>query len=319
MQGAAEYTQDSFKWNKPDPPFEYTPLGTKKSTAPGPQQIALNETREARHAVIGPKIRAIAAEHNNAVVVLMVNYDQIPLLLNFLCQCDKKFLPCREMIFVFSLDSEAQEVLDSLGLPSYHYENTNNVQGYATSGNEIVFWENAVVYDTLLLGVDVLIHDNDIVWNANPLPLLQDESRAHVDMQFMTDRFTKKQKPLYFNAGFIYNRYNDRTVEFWRQAVMESGIDKENADRQQPILMPILLNHYFTRNLRLWILPDKFTIGNLFDDIANPELPLASEWIVAHATGTKSVEEKIAKFDIIDAWHGDCIETLRNETVSQIN
>eukprot|EP00854_Cymbomonas_tetramitiformis_P020756 gene20756-24875_t len=295
-----EYHQDSFDWNKPDQPQRMV----NSESEFGPSQMAFHETLKARHAVIGPKIRAIAARYKNAVVIMLVNYSQLSLLFNFLCACDEKFLPCREMIFVFTLDSKSQKVVERQALHSYHYENTDLSEAPKTFGDEqyakFVFWQIAVVYDVLHLGVDVLVQDNDIVWFSDPLPYFQKQSRAHLDMLFMSDGDSTTEQPIYANAGFIFNRNSERTRKFWTDAFLNGHREK----KQQLIMKPLLIHHYFTRNLRLFILPDIFANGHRFRGAGRLSTATLT---VAHMSWTTNLTQKIERFRKIRQWHEECV------------
>ena len=102
------YHQDSFDWNKPKTPQ----MRTQGVHEMKEKQKAFNRGMAYRHAAINATIQGIATRHG-AVVVMLVNYVQLDMLLNFLCACDAHGLPCRDMVFVFTLDAEAQAVLEA--------------------------------------------------------------------------------------------------------------------------------------------------------------------------------------------------------------
>jgi len=306
---------DSFGWNKP-PNYQWkvrkkhgnANLGTSRGRPePEKRQAAFDAHREQRHKVIGPTIKKMAATNKNTIIILLVNSGQMSLFLNFICSCEKRNLAWKEFVFVFALDAKAKVLLDHLGVASYHLDDTeiaNAAKQFSdTTFSKVIFFKTAVTYDVLLLGVNVLFQDVDIVWKSSPVAYFQDPARAEVDMFFMKDGNSNTQQPLYANSGFHFNRYNERTLMLWE----ETYLNAHTAPVQQQVIQPLLIHHFFVNSLRVYILPNEFANGNLWQ-IPGSTKRIPKNWIVLHASWTSNITHKVKKFIATNEWYAACIE-----------
>lgn len=257
----------------------------------------LNEM-SSRHREIGPEVRRINRQFG-AVTVMVVNTGQFEMLVNFLAACDQRSIPCREMTFVFALDSEAAARLSDLKLKHYHYRNTEHAKAAAAFSDKdfakVVFYKSAVVYDILMLGVNVLFQDVDVVWKEAPINELL---AYNVDISFMNDGNSKNQQPLYINSGFFLVKYNERTCALWREAFEIFN----HQNNQQSLLKQLVVHHYFNNQLSLFILPPRFANGNRWTPVS-PRSMREEEWVVAHASWTQNVTYKVMKFKQLGEWY----------------
>jgi len=313
--GDGSWGPDPFGWNKPPnyqwknrkhmKQFKDNPWGKAE---PGEKQLAFDAHRERRHAAIGPTIKKMAAANKNTILLLIVNSGQMSLFLNFICSCEKRNLAWKEFTFVFALDAKAKELLDRLGVASYHLDDTDIAsaakQFSDAQFSKVIFYKSAVTYDVLLLGVHVLFQDVDIVWQTSPIDYFHDPSRAEVDIFFMKDGNSKFQQPLYANSGFHFNRNNERTLQLWEETYLHA----HTARVQQMVIQPLLMHHYFVNSLRLYILPVEFANGNLWGTNPKQVGKIPKNWIVLHASWTSNATHKIKKFEAMQEWYSACID-----------
>ena len=281
---------------------------------PEKRQQAFDAHREQRHAAIGPTIKKMAATNKNTIIILLVNSGQMSLFLNFICSCEKRNLAWKEFVFVFALDAKAKVLLDHLGVASYHLDDTdiaNAAKVFSdTTFSKVIFFKTAVTYDVLLLGVNVLFQDVDIVWKSSPVAYFQDPAREEIDMFFMKDGNSNTQQPLYANSGFHFNRYNERTLKLWE----ETYLNAHTAPVQQQVIQPLLIHHFFVNSLRVYILPNEFANGNLWQ-IPGGTGRIPKNWIVLHASWTSNLPHKVKKFIATNEWYDACIEDKNKTSV----
>lgn len=280
-------------WHRP---AEVQPLDVPHHQSPRHVQFLADMGH--RHAKIAPTLHAINKTYG-AVTLMVVNSGQMVLLRNFIAACDHRNLPCKDMIFVFALDRSAAASLKDAGIHHYHYPFAETPTAAKVFSDRhfaaVVFYKNAVVYDVLLTGVNVLFQDVDLVWKANPIASL---AAFRVDMCFMNDGNSMHQQPLYINSGFFYVFNNAKTLHFWREAFQI--FNKHSS--QQGLLERLLVHHYFNNNLTLFVLPPLYANGNQWTPI-NPHQMLTSRWLVAHASWTHNMTYKVAKFKTIREWY----------------
>ncbi|KAK3252595.1 hypothetical protein CYMTET_38128 [Cymbomonas tetramitiformis] len=259
-----------------------------------------------RHAELRSVLQRLA--RNNAVVVMVTNWGQSPLLWNFGCRADFRGIPWKNFTFVYALDADIQDVLQERGVASWR-PNKVNIRNVSKKFGDsqyakTVFWQIAMVHDILSMGYDVLAQDVDLVWRKDPLKFFA-EADPDTDMFWMNDP-ASLQQPLYINGGFVYVRNNARTRAFWTEAYNHG----HSHNSQQSILRPLFVHHYFNNGLRLHVLDNRFANGPLLG-IKKHEVP--SDWIVAHASWTHNMTDKVAKFRTLGEWDEHCDHGIGKE------
>ena len=251
----------------------------------------------ARHQAICPRLQ-LAHRQFGAVTIMTVNSGQLPLLKNFFLACRARSIPCMKMVFVFALDRLAATYFEGHGVAHYHYEGAEHPTAAKVFSDQyfaaVVFYKNAVVYDALSCGVNVLFQDVDLVWRRDPIPSL---AAYDVDMCFMNDGNSKHQQPIYINSGFFLVRYNERTLALWREAF--EVFDRQN--NQQMLLKQLVVHHYFNNNLTLFVLPPVYQNGNAWSPTDTSRVN--EEWIVTHASWAYNMTVKIRKLKAIGEWY----------------
>jgi len=268
----------------------------------GRKQHAFDADQARRHATLKPRVQRLSTPHNT-VVVMLTNTGQRDLLWNFGCRCDHRGIPWKNGTVVYALDRETETALRSRGVTTWR---PSNVEIHGTSKyfgdsnyQKTVFWQNAVVYDVLSMGFNVLYQDLDVVWNQDPRPWLESADPS-VDIFWMYGGVNKYQQPLYVNGGFFYVRNNKRTRAFWEEAYLNG----HRGNSQQKNLEKLLVHHYFNNGLQLHVLDDRFANGNLMG-LKKHRVP--NNWLVAHASWTKNATYKIQKFKILGEWDKNCV------------
>ena len=122
---------------------------------------------------LDPIAQKVASHNeNNAVIVMVCNFGQSELLLNFVCNAQRKGLgDVLKNVLLFATDNETKELAESLGLATFFDEQNfgrmpkNAARAYADK----VFMEMmaAKVYCVQMismLGYDLLFQDVDVIW-----------------------------------------------------------------------------------------------------------------------------------------------------------
>lgn len=188
---------------------------------------------------------------NNAVVVMVCNFGQSELLMNFVCNAKAKGLDISSVL-VFCTDIETQELAESLGLAIFYDETIfermpkNAAKRYAD--NNFMAMMGAKVYCVQLvslLGYDVLFQDVDVVWYTNPLPWFHNTSSPlyNFDIYFQDDgNHALFYAPYSANTGFYYVRHNDKTQYFFNSLLLAGDLILSTHSHQ--IALIALLNEH---------------------------------------------------------------------------
>ena len=163
------------------------------------------------------------------VVVMVCNFGQSELLLNFFCSSKRRGLDLSSIV-VFATDQETADIVTQVGGPTVVYlKNTfadMPTQAAGTYGDEtyskMMLAKVYCVHLPVLLGYDVLFQDVDMVWYQNPLDFFHNTSRpdASFDMYFQDDGNRMMYRTYSANTGFYYVRNNRRTVHFFNSFLM---------------------------------------------------------------------------------------------------
>ncbi len=244
------------------------------------------------------------------LIVMMCCKNHFQFLKIWLQACDKNEISVRDRTLVFTLDLEAHTKVTALGLESYHFDNNRYETGGQSSrfGDRnftgAMYYKNAVIYESLKLGANLLFQDVDLIWLQDPMHYLRSDG-PDCDIQMMFDGRNPWHYPYYANSGFIYITNCDNTKAVFETALRNTSNVFTCGGHQSPLNR--ILHHFVIHNvLSLKILPEAlFLNGHLFN-LERGVLNKAGNWqhngIVLHYSWTADADQKIQKlkkFDLI--------------------
>ena len=271
------------------------------------------------------------AYNKKAIIVMVCNFGQSQLLMNFVCNCRTKQLST-EHVLVFATDIETKELAESLGLTAF-YDETNfgrmpkkAAKRYADKN--FMAMMSAKVYCVQMismLGYDVLFQDVDVVWYQDPLPYFHQSPNLPIskfDIYFQDDgNHALYYAPYSANTGFYYVRHNDRTQYFFNSLLMAGDLIL-STHSHQIALIALLNEHASMYNLKVKIFernteefPGGFTFHRkksfMMDLFHNKVKPY-----IFHMSWTNNKDNKQKFFQQIGEWYveNQCID----KTVKQI-
>lgn len=133
-------------------------------------------------AEVKPILESVAVD--NTVIVLVCNFGQSELLMNFVCSARSRNLDVSN-ILVFATDTDTRDLCLGLGIATY-YDAVNYADmpkqaagRYADKTFMAMMMAKVFcVHMTAWLGYDVLFQDVDVIWYKNPLPYFHDKESA---------------------------------------------------------------------------------------------------------------------------------------------
>ena len=269
--------------------------GVSTPTALGPLQAMFERTAGSRRAT-----RPSAA----AVVVMVANAGQGILLQNFACQADRLGFDWKNSTLLYTLDNRTSRWAAHFGVPHHQPENVSLPRAAAVFSDAqfkaTVFWKSAAVHDALQMEIpNVLYQDIDVVWREDPRVWFA-AADPSVDMFWSYDGGSRQQQPLYVNSGFIYIRNTARSRAFWREMFLNAHLHST----QQGLAETVLTHHIFNNDLRIAVLDDRFANGHLLG-LTSHKVP--ADYIVAHASWTYNMTNKIPKLRQLGMWAPGCL------------
>lgn len=131
-------------------------------------------------AELKPIVEKVAVD--NTVIVMVCNFGQSELLLNFVCAAQSRALSLSH-ILVFATDIETRDLCIGLNLAVY-YDATNYLDMPKTAASRyadkaftsMMLAKVFCVHLTTWLGYDVLFQDVDVIWYKDPLLYFHDET-----------------------------------------------------------------------------------------------------------------------------------------------
>lgn len=204
-----------------------------------------------------PLLENIAIE--NTVIVMVVNFGQTELLMNFVCAAKSRSLDLSNVI-VFTTDQESTDLATSLGLTAYYDQRnfgeipSEAARRYGDRRFTAMMMAKVICVQLVsMLGYDLLFQDVDIVWFSNPL-----EYFAHadpgMDMFFQDDgAHSTRYAPYSANSGLYFVRHNRRTRHFLTSLLMVGDLIVKT-DSHQQALVATLNEHVSLFGLRVKVL-----------------------------------------------------------------
>jgi len=226
------------------------------------------------------------ATKDNKVIVLVCNFGQSELLMNFVCSAKARGFDLSPVI-VFTTDQETTDLAQSLGLATYYDERVSNVHAFPCSPFDFISQtalfslvcqnfgdipsEAAEVYGdpkfiammmakvvcvqvVSMLGYDLLFQDVDIVWYKDPLDYFRRDDVQQYDIFFQDDGgHSLRYAPYSANSGFYFVRHNERTRHLLSQLLVTGDLVLSTRSHQAA-LIALLSEHVSLHGLRAKVL-----------------------------------------------------------------
>lgn len=278
-------------------------------------------------AELTPIVRRIAID--NTIVVMVCNFGQSQLLVNFACSAKAKGIDISNVL-VFATDEETKELAESAGLNAYFEKrNFGNMPTKAakTYGDgtftTMMLSKVMCVHMASMIKVDFLFQDVDVLWFRNPLPFFQNKTSviAGFDAYFQDDGGRSARfAPYCANSGFYFLRHNERTQYFLTSFLMQSDMILRSFSHQSAMIS-VLAEHSSLFGLRVKTLghaefPSGFIYhrkkgkgrwGNYFMDLYDGK----HNPYVFHMSWTENKSNKILYYRQLDQWYlqDQCMDT----------
>lgn len=200
-----------------------------------------------------------AGKDDKTVIVMVCNFGQSELLMNFVCAAKSRSLDeTLSRIVVFSTDPETTELAKSLGLAAFYDEkNFESIPSEAAGqygDRKFTAMMMAKVMSVQLvsaLGYDFLFQDVDIVWFKDPLEYFKLPAVKDFDAVFQDDGgHSVRYAPYSANSGFYFIRNNRRT-EHLLTALLMNGDMVLMSDSHQQALIAIMSEHVSLYGLKV--------------------------------------------------------------------
>jgi Nucleotide-diphospho-sugar transferase len=253
---------------------------------------------------------------DNTVIVLVCNFGQSELLLNFLCSAKHRNLSTKQVL-VFCTDTETYDLVTAMGVAAfYDTRNYGDMPKHAASryaDNTFMRMMMAKVYcvqQMVWLGYNVLFQDVDVIWYQHPLSHIThtETDTEPYDVYFQDDgNHAIYYGPYSANTGFYYVRNNDKTRHFFNALLLQGDLILGMRSHQVP-LIAILQEHASMYGLRVKIWSrdgDEFPGGHAFhsrkpfmrDVISGARRP-----VVFHMSWTLNKGNKIKFYRQMGEW-----------------
>ena len=147
-----------------------------------------------------PIAASAAAVKNNTIVVMVCNFGQSELLMNFICSARSRGIDL-SAVLVFATDRETLDLAQALGVKAF-YDETNfeampkKAAGrYAdTTFTSMMLAKVYCVQMISMLGYDLLFQDVDVIWYRDPLEYFHDDSNPNQGFDAYFQDGTLRQK-----------------------------------------------------------------------------------------------------------------------------
>ena len=219
-----------------------------------------------------PIAKKVAGGKGRGIVVMVSNFGQSRLLINFVCSARKIGMDLSQVL-LFATDVKTRELAIELGLETYYNENIfGSIPEMSGQFADAAFGKvmMAKAYSVHLvneLGYDILFQDVDVVpLRPNVLDYFQQQQKEDgiddFDMYFQYDHNpNENQAPYSANSGFYYVKYNQRTNYFLSMLVRMGDLIEKTQSHQQ-VMTQLLSEHMSSQRLRTKVMGGEE--GNLF-------------------------------------------------------
>lgn len=263
------------------------------------------------------KVVAKKVAKDNTILVMVCNYGQSELLVNFICNCKSIGVDLSRLL-VFATDLETKALADGLGVSTF-YDDVNFEKLPSEAARQygdgrfkgMMFAKVFVVHMLTQLGYDLLFQDVDVVWYQDPIPYFLNKEMEHYDfdMYFQDDgAHSVRYAPYSPNTGFYFVRANDRTQYFFNCLVRLGDMIKQSGSHQAA-LTAVLNEHTSYRGLTVKVFSrdtDEFPGGYHFHrgkDYMKQLFQGKVKPYVFHMSWTKNKENKKKFFEQLGQWY----------------
>ncbi|VEU34026.1 unnamed protein product [Pseudo-nitzschia multistriata] len=284
------------------------------------------------------KLRPVAesvASHNgrNTVIVMVCNFGQSELLMNFVCNARARGLG-KELsnILLFSTDKETHELATKvLGLTSFYDEKvfggmpSKAAEEYGDDiFRKLMFAKVYCVHMVSMLGHDLLFQDVDVVWYKDPLSWFHDDTKggSGYDLVFQDDGSrTLVYAPYAANTGFYYARNNEATQAFFNALLMSGDLIMATFSHQVA-LVALLSEHVSLYGLRVKVWnrrSEEFPGGYWYHEAHDKMRAFVAGELqpyVFHMCWTENKEDKVRYMQQMGQWYLE--ESCRNTPAGEL-
>lgn len=265
-------------------------------------------------------------KRKNTVIVMVCNFGQSELLINFACSARARGLST-ENVIVFATDQETKDLAEGVGLAAYFDQRNfgdipmGAADHYGDKKFVAMMMAKVICVQVIgLLGVDILFQDVDIVWYRDPLEYFHDEkSPIHeFDAYFQDDgAHSVRYAPWSSNSGFYYLRNNER-VQYFLNSLLMSGDLVLKTDSHQQALVAVMSEHASLYGLRVKVLSrdeDEFPGGYHYHQKTGKYMRAMFEGekkpYIFHMSWTKNKDNKLLFLKQLGQWYVQekCIAT----------
>jgi len=212
-----------------------------------------------------------------AIVVMVCNWGQTELFLNFVCNARSRGLDLSKVL-LFATDHKTFELANSLGIRVFDVRDSfgtdampeDAAQYYGDEPFTKMMLSKAYVAHLVVscLGYDMLFQDVDVVWNRDPLAFFLSNATSPVgkdfDLYFQDDGArSDRYQPYSPNSGFYFVRHNTRT-EYLFNCLVKMGDHILATNSHQETLTSLMSEHSSLTGLRVKVFGRDSAIGRTF-------------------------------------------------------
>ena len=268
------------------------------------------------------------------IIVMVCNFGQSELLLNFVCNAKSKQLDVSN-ILLFATDQETHEVAQGMGITSFYHPDMfganksmpkQAAKRYADKNFMAMMAAKVFCVQMIsMLGYNLLFQDVDVIWYQHPLSWFksqEEEQEKHnreiggkdmFDVYFQDDgNHALFYAPYSANTGFYYVRQNDRTRYFFNSLLLAGDLILSTHSHQ--IALIALLNEHasmYGLKVKIWErhtteFPGGFTFHRDFDymkDLVSGRLVGTKEMpYIFHMSWTLNKDNKVLYYRQMGEW-----------------
>jgi Nucleotide-diphospho-sugar transferase len=234
-----------------------------------PELVDYLNKQEATLQRLQPIVRE-AAGTGRAVVVMLVNFGQVSLFVNFVCAARARGLDLSNIV-MFATDPPAVDIARTLGVRVFDVQ---DAFGYLPQGAARVYGDMAFkrmmlakvycVHLVVLLGYDVLFQDVDMTWYRNPIEYFNSPKMREFDLVFQDDGArSTRYAPWSPNTGLYFVRNSPRTVFFFNMFCRMGDVILKYRSHQGA-MTALISEHSNWKGLRVKVIEKDSDDGMLF-------------------------------------------------------
>ena len=256
----------------------------------------------------------------NTIVVLVCNYGQVELFLNFVCNARSKNYDLSNLL-MFATDLPTLELMKKIDIAAYYDESIfgsmPETAAHAYGDKTFSKMMMAKVFCVHLinsLGYNILFQDVDVIWDKkHPLPYFdQSWIQDEWDLLFQDDGARSiRYSPYSPNTGFYYVKNNDKT-QFFFSMLLRMGDVIHVTSSHQAALTALLNEHVSWKGIRIKVwnrgIYNEFPGGyeyhrgkDIMKSLMNGTSPI--EPYIFHMSWTQNKANKKLYFEQMGEWY----------------